>query len=372
MKPKPFVLERYFAKYEFSADILVSSSDCESMRQSELVSWADDEARALWDNLRLGYTESPGLPLLRTEIAKLYEGVRADDVIEYAPQEGILVAMDCLLERGDHVIVTFPGYQSLYEIATAIGCEVTLWEPDEAQGWRFDPGFVRASLKPSTKLIVANFPHNPTGYLPPRADYEELVGIAREAGIPLFSDEMYRYLEIDRGDRLPSACELYEKAVTLCGMSKTFGLPGTRVGWLVTRDRDLHDALAAFKDYTTICASAPSEILALVGLRNRDRLIERNLGIVKRNLAVAEEFFAAQNGLFTWTRPRAGSIGFPRLNAAMSSFDFCQKVVRETGVMMLPSRVYDYGDRHVRIGLGRADLPQGLARVSDWLDRKEL
>jgi len=369
MRPKPFALERYFAKYEFSAEILISSSDCESIAQSELLSWADPEAQALWQNLWLGYTESAGLPLLRQEIARLYRGVHADEVLECAPQEGILIAMNCLLEAGDHVIATFPGYQSLYEIARALGCEVTLWEPNEDRGWRFDPEFVRASLKPNTKLIVANFPHNPTGYLPPRADFDRLIAVAREAGVYLFSDEMYRYLEREPGERLPSACELYDRAVTLSGLSKSFGLPGTRVGWLVTRDRQAGEAFAAFKDYTTICASAPSEILALIGLRNRERLVARNLDIVQRNVALVEEFFAAHEGLFTWTPPRAGSIGFPRFHGNVGSLELCERLVQETGVMLLPSTVYDYDARHVRLGLGRANFADGLARLDGWLAR---
>ena len=232
MKLGRFELERYFSRYEFSVRHLLSSSDCESLPMAELVDWADEECLELWRTLRLGYTESPGLPLLRREIAGMYEGVAPDDVLEVVPEEGIFLTMTALLEPGDHVIVTWPGYQSLYSLAQAMGCEVSFWRPDEAQGWRYDPADVRRALRPTTRLIVANFPHNPTGYLPPRADYEELLAVAAEAGVHLFSDEMYRWLEQDPAERLPSAAERYERAVTLCGLSKTFALPGLRVGWL--------------------------------------------------------------------------------------------------------------------------------------------
>ena len=284
MKPEAFHLERYMSLYEFSARYSLASSDCESFPLAEVVSWADDECRALWEALTLGYTESQGLPQLREEIAGLYDGVAADDVIEVVPEEGILIAMTVLLEPGDHVIVTHPGYQTLYGIAEGLGCEVTYWQPDEEQGWRFDPGFVRGALRPNTRVIVANFPHNPTGYLPTGAEYQELLDIAAEAGVYLFSDEMYRGLEQDPATRLPSAVERYEKAVTLSGMSKTYSLPGLRVGWLATHDRELYARLAAYKDYTTICAGAPSEILALIGLRERERIIARNLRIISGNL----------------------------------------------------------------------------------------
>jgi len=370
LRPKPFALERYMSRYEFRAEISLSSSDCDSLSQQELVSWADDEARRLWDGLSLGYTESSGMPLLRAEIAAMYEGLTAADVLEVVPSEGILVAMSCMLGPGDHVIATFPSYQSLYGIAESIGCDVTRWRPDEARGWRFDLAALRAAVTPRTRLIVVNFPHNPTGYLPSRADFDEIVAIARAAGAYLFSDEMYRFLELESTDRLPSACEVYEKAVTLSGLSKSFGLPGLRVGWLATRDAELQRAFAEFKDFTTICGSAPSEILALIGLRNRERLIGRNLDIVKRNIATAESFFAERGGLMAWNRPRAGSIGLARLRWPSGALDFCERLMADEGVMLLPSSVFDFGDEHVRLGLGRSNFADGLGRLAGWLDRR--
>ena len=367
MKLGRFELERYFSRYEFSVRHLLSSSDCESLPMAELVDWADEECLELWRTLRLGYTESPGLPLLRGEIAGMYEGVAADDVLEVVPEEGIFLAMTALLEPGDHVIVTWPGYQSLYSLAQAMGCEVTFWRPDEAQGWRYDPADVRRALRPTTRLIVANFPHNPTGYLPPRADYEELLAVAAEAGVHLFSDEMYRWLEQDAAERLPSAAERYERAVTLCGLSKTFALPGLRVGWLVSRDAAALARIAAAKDFTTICGSAPSEVLALMALRNAPRLIARSVAIPGANLALLDTFFADHEELFGWVRPRAGSIGLARLRAAEGSRAFCERLVQQAGVFLAPSWVFGYGDEHVRFGFGRESLPMALAALEAWL-----
>ncbi len=367
MKPGRFELERYFSRYEFSVRYLLSSSDCESVAMAELLSWADDECRELWESLRLGYTESPGSPVLRREIAGLYEGVHADDVLEIVPEEGIFLAMTTLLEPGDHVIVTWPGYQSLYSLAEAMGCDVTYWRPDEAQGWRFDPAAVRSAVRPSTRMIVANFPHNPTGYLPPRDDYEELLAIAADAGVWLFSDEMYRWLEQDPADRLPSAVERYHRAITLCGLSKTFALPGLRVGWLATRDGAALGRIAAAKDFTTICGSAPSEVLALTGLRNAGRLIERSVAITQANLDTLGSFVDARPELFTWVRPRAGSIVLARLHAAEGARAFCERLVEEAGVFLAPSFVFGYGDEHVRCGFGRATMPEALDALGDWL-----
>jgi aspartate/methionine/tyrosine aminotransferase len=362
-----FELERYFSRYEFSARYLLASSDCESVGMSELLAWADDECRELWGSLRLGYTESPGLPLLRAAIAGMYDGVAPDEVLEIVPEEGIFLAMNALLRPGDHVIVTWPGYQSLFSLAETIGCEVTFWEPDEAQGWRFDPAAVRGALRPTTRLIVANFPHNPTGHLPTREEYEELIAVAAEAGAFLFSDEMYRWLEQDAGRRLPSAVERYDKAVILCGLSKTFALPGLRVGWLASRDAEALGRIAAAKDFTTICGSAPSEILALIGVRNAQRLIERSVRITRDNLDRLDGFFGDWTGLFTWQRPRAGSIGLARLHAAEGAPSFCARLVEQAGVLLAPSTVFGYGGEHVRFGFGRANLPEAVAALDAWL-----
>ncbi len=368
MHLKPFKLERYFAQYEFSVQYLLSSSDCDGLPQKELLTLADPETKGLWDHLSLGYTESLGHPLLREEISRLYQGIQPQDCLVVAPEEGILIALMSILHPGDHVICTFPGYQSLYEIAHGLGCEVTLWEPEEENGWRFDPDFLESQIKPNTKLIVINFPHNPTGCLPPHADFQRIMEFARRHSLYVFSDEMYRFLEYDPQDRLPSACEVYDRAVSLFGMSKTFGVAGVRIGWVVTRDIELFAQMASVKDYTTICSSAPSEILALIGLRARETIIGRHLARIHRNLGLLDGFFADYQDRFEWVRPRAGTIAFPRLKGDLNSLEFCQKVVQEAGILLLPSTVYDYGSHHFRLGFGRENMPEALEKLRAYLN----
>ena len=369
MKIAPFQLERFFARYEFSARYLLSSSDCDGLGLAELLQMADEESRQMWERLTLGYTESLGHPLLRAEIASLYRGIRPKDCLVVVPEEGILITMNSILQPGDHVICTFPGYQSLYSIAEGMGCEVTRWVPEEENGWRFNPAFLEQNIRPNTRLLIINFPHNPTGSLPAIQDYRQIIDFARRHGLYLFSDEMYRFLEYNPQDRLPSACEEYEKAISLFGMSKTFGLAGLRLGWLVTRDAELLQRLAEFKDYTTICSSAPSEILAIMGLRARDTLIKRHLMRINRNLGLLDEFFGEFNEDFEWVKPRAGTIGFAHLRKAISAEDFCQKVIQGANIMLLPSRTYDYGDRHFRLGFGRENMPEALEQLVDYLKR---
>jgi aspartate/methionine/tyrosine aminotransferase len=370
MPTTPFKLERYFAKYEFSTRYLLSSSDCDGLPMHDLLKLADGECRALWDDLALGYTESLGHPLLRKEAAGLYQGINAEDVLLIVPEEGILIAMQSILRPGDHIICTFPGYQSLYQIAADLGCEVTHWRPEEEHGWRFNPDFLEKNLKQNTRLLVFNFPHNPTGYLPSQVDYKSILEFARAHDLYVFSDEMYRLLELDPADRLPGACEQYEKAITLFGMSKTFGMAGVRLGWLVTRDRELYERLASAKDYTTICGSAPSEILSLIGLRNRVSITSMHLARIRRNLSMLDDFFSRHTDLFEWIRPRAGTIAFPRLKVPEGAFAFCQRLVKEAGIMLLPSSVYDYDDHHVRLGFGRENLPEGIAVLEDFIENQ--
>jgi aspartate/methionine/tyrosine aminotransferase len=367
MRIPTFALERHFAKHEFSARYLLSCSDCEALSLAELLAMADAESVKMWEGLRLGYTESQGHPSLRAAIAELYEGIEADDVLVMVPEEGIFLLMNALLEPGDHVVCTFPGYQSLYEVARAIGCELSMWEPDETRGWHFDLARFEEMLRPDTKLVVVNTPHNPTGAVMTGEDFESVVTLVRGRGAHLLSDEMYRFLEIEPASTLPSACELYEHACSLFGLSKTFGLPGLRVGWIVSKDHAVLGQMAALKDYTTICGSAPSEILAIIALRSRTAIIEAQLRRLRSNLAVLDEFFDEFQDCLDWVRPVGGSVCFPRLLVDRDASVFCDELIEQTGIMLVPSTVFGFGERHVRIGFGRNDLPEVIECFADYL-----
>jgi aspartate/methionine/tyrosine aminotransferase len=355
-----FRLERYFAEHEFTAQHLLSASDCESLALPELLALADDETRDLWDRLWLGYTESAGHPLLRAEIARLYRGLAPADTLVAAPEEAIFILMNALLEPGDEVVITWPAYQSLGEIARAIGCKLVRWELRVAGGeWQLDPAGLAALLTPRTRLVVVNFPHNPTGFLPAPGEWDSTVRTVAERGVVLFSDEMYRWLEYDEAQTLPSACEVYEKAVTLGGVSKSLGLPGLRIGWLASRDRDLLRRAGEIKDYTTICSSAPSEVLAVVGLRAREWLVGRNLAIVQANLREAEKYFGHRRTKYEWLAPLAGPVAFPRWIGGPSAQQWADETIRDRGVMIAPGEVFDMPG-HFRVGLGRRGFRAAL------------
>ncbi len=371
MRIAEFALERYFARWEFAAEHLLCASDIQGVPMADLLALADDETRALWDGLALGYTESTGHPLLRHEIAGLYESIEPDEVLTFAgAEEAVFCLVNVLVGPGDHVVATWPGYQSLYEVARAAGADVTLHELHESAGWALDLDLLRRQLTPATRLIVVNLPHNPTGMLPDRATYEALVGLAVEAGAHLLVDEVYRGLEFDEADRLPTGADALPRGISLGVMSKAFAMAGLRIGWLASHDRDLLARVAAFKDYTTICSSAPSEILSIIGLRARERILGRSRGIVAANMKLLDAFFNEWSDRFAWVRPRAGSIGFPRLTVpGVPIDDFAADLVEAEGVLLLPGSQFGHPGNHFRLGFGRTDLPEALARLEAFARR---
>jgi aspartate/methionine/tyrosine aminotransferase len=366
-----FALERYFARWEFAVEHLLCASDVQGYPMADLLALADEESRHLWDGLTLGYTESSGHPLLRRAIAGLYEMVGPDDILVFAgAEEAIFCLANAELGPGDHAIVTWPGYQSLYEVARATGADVTLHGLREDAGWAIDLDRLRAQVTAATRLIVVNAPHNPTGMLPDRATYDGLVTIAAEAGAHLVVDEVYRFLEFDEAGRLPAGADSLERGVSIGVMSKSFALAGLRIGWLASRDRELLARCAAFKDYTTICSSAPAEILALIALRARDRVLERSRSIVAANLERLDRFFDDWPDRFTWVRPHAGSVGFPRLTVpGITIDDWSAALVEAEGVLLLPGSQFGFGGNHFRLGFGRTDLPVALERLEAFAER---
>lgn len=367
MQIADFTLERYFARWEFAVRYVLCASDVQPCSLAEVLALADDDARARWDNLSLGYTESLGLPALRHEIAGLYRGLTADDVITFAgAEEGIFLAMHALLGPGDHAVVVWPAYQSLYEVARSIGASVTLVRLDP-KDWSLDVDAVAGAMRPNTRVIAINSPHSPTGAQLRGDQLARLISVAELHGATLFSDEVYRFLE-HGAPALPPAAECSDRAVSLGVMSKAFGLAGIRIGWLAIRDAVMRKRIAALKDYTTICNSAPSEILALIALRARTRLVDRARAIIDSNLAALDEFFDRYAERFAWVRPVAGSVCFPKLIDGDVDALAAELVERE-GVLLLPGSQFGYPGNHFRLGYGRADMPSALERVVSFLGR---
>jgi len=366
MKLGDFKLERYFAKHEFTTPYILCASDCESMQLGELLAM-EPGAQDRFSSLRLGYTDSLGNMDLRQAIATLYEHITIDQVLVHSgAEEAIFNFMNVSLNPGDHVIVHAPYYQSLGEVARGVGGEVSEWKGNPERGWELDLNDLERALTERTRVVVVNFPHNPTGFLPDPEFVHELSALSDRHGFIIFSDEVYRGLELDPSHRLPAFTDVNDRSISLGVMSKTYGLAGLRIGWIATRNKQIFHSMAGFKDYTTICSSAPSEFLATLALRHAEAITRRNLNIILANLDRLDRFFHTHKNLFAWERPVAGPIAFPELLRGQVG-DFCADLVEKAGVLLLPGTLYGPRHNNFRIGFGRRNLPEALERLEECI-----
>ena len=368
-----FELEKFFSRWEFTARHHMTASDIESLRVSDLLAMAAPEDREAFENLWLGYTETWGAPDLRQEIANTYDELEPEHVLCLAGAgEGIYAAMRVLLGKHDHAIVVVPNYQSAETVPLEV-CQVTGVPLLEGDDWQLDVDRIAAALRPTTRLVSINFPHNPTGAIPDRVTFDALVELCRRHDLYLFSDEVYRGVELDPADRLPQVADAYEKGFSLNVLSKAYGLPGLRVGWLASRDLESLQEIERYKHYLSICNSAPSERLALIALKNRHKLLERSRSILRENLTEIESFFADYRDLFRWRRPRGGCVAFPRYLGGDGVEAFCRRLIEESGVLLLPASLYrselmQSPPDCFRIGYGRVDpFREGLQAMREHL-----
>jgi len=368
-----FRLERYFARWEFAARHHLTASDAETLTIDELLALAPPEQREAFGAVPLSYVPTWGTPELRAAIAATYDAVEPEDVLVFAgAEEGMFWALQELVGPGDHAIVTVPNYQSAESVPRATGAAVDGLVLRAEDGWAPDLDALEALLRPETRLIAINFPHNPTGAVPDRATMVRLAALCDERGIRLFSDEVYRGLELDPSRTLPQAADLSETALSLNVMSKAYGLPGLRIGWIACRDHALLERLEQRKHYTSICNAGPSERLATIALAAAEPILARNRAIIAENLPLFDAFFAAWPDHFEWQRPQGGCVAYPRLLTGESSAAFCARAIEEAGVLLLPGDVYasDLGDtpgERFRIGVGRRDPGPALEALDALL-----
>ncbi len=372
MQLPDFRLETHFSKWEFQARFHLTASDAESMSMRDVLSMATDEQRAAFEDLHLGYTETWGAPDLREAIAGTHQGPSADDVLCFAgASEGIFAANNVILDADSHAIVVTPNYQSHETLPATIG-EVTGVPLDPEDGWTLDIDRVAAAVQANTRLVTINFPHNPTGAILSRDRYEALIELCRKHGIYILHDEIFNGLGQTGVEHLPFIADVYERGLSLNVMSKAYGLPGLRVGWITCRDRELLSRMERFKHYLSICNSGPSERLAIIGLQNRERILARNCAIVDENLPKWDTFFDRFPDLFEWVRPDGSCMGFPRYTGDDGVDAFTRSLVEESGVLLLPSTIYRSTsgptiDDRFRLGYGRRGLDEGLAAMTEHL-----
>ena len=367
-----FELERFFDRFEFDLPYQMGSSDPETLSLGDLLDHAGRRLRARWTKLRLGYRTAAGDPDLRAAIAATYRGRHADDVIvTVGAAEALLLAFAALIEPGDRVVALSPAYQSLHEVPRSMGARLELVRvPQAAEGdWRFPLDRLLDALQPGVRLLVLNVPHNPTGVTVTPDQLRIIVSRCEALGIRVVGDEVYRGLEW-AGPTPRSVTELSDTALAVGVTSKVYGLAGLRIGWLVTGDAECRRRMVSIKDYTTLCAAGPSEVLAMIAMRANVALRERTRTRCLKNMAHLETFVDARPDLFAWRRPAASTISVARIAPPLLGrhggdpervFSHWREAA---GVVVAPGLAFGCAADQFRLGFGRADLPRALEALA--------
>lgn len=362
MQLPAFLIERMFAEHEFTARVNLTGSDTEALTLEELWRLSPGQTRQWYESLALGYTESPGHPALR-QLAAEASGLTSGEAVQVfaGATEAVFVLLNAVLGAGDHVIVIGPTYQLLLDVPRAIGAEVTEIRLRREDQWHLDVPEIHKAIRPNTRLIIANFPHNPTGALPELAVFEDLIDLVDGTDILLLSDEIYRGIELDPERLLPSAASLTPNAVSVSGVSKTLGMAGVRIGWTVTQNAAVTNQLLDYRYWTTLATSAPSEVLAIAGLQAAPALLDRANTIVRTNVELLAAFVTGTPG-WDWVPPVGGTCGYPWLTEADAAA-FSAWLVEHHGVLLAPDTMFKHVGDHLRFGLGRRLVNEGIASL---------
>ncbi|MFN9001119.1 MAG: aminotransferase class I/II-fold pyridoxal phosphate-dependent enzyme [Holosporales bacterium] len=355
---------------ELSAPHVLCASDTQTWSVAELLGLADAKDLERWQTMELGYNEIEGSLSLRTALVNaLYSELKPEQVATFAgAEEAIFCTLAGLLQAEDHVIALTPCYQAMLEVPKLCGARLTCIELTPENQWRINLEAIEKAIQPNTRWVLINFPHNITGQIITPDELKALITVLDRHGIWLYSDEVYR-LSGPHGTLWPQpACTLYHRAVSLGVLTKPFGLAGLRMGWVACQDPAMLQNITKMKHYLSICNSAPNEILAEIALKNHEKLLTRNNAIISDNLNAMDAFFARHAELFSWVRPQGGCVGFVHYQGPDSIDAFCDRVIQEAGILLVPATLYDYAKPYFRLGFGRADLPQVLRHFSAYLD----
>jgi aspartate/methionine/tyrosine aminotransferase len=374
MKIEPFGLERWMTTYETRVTHDIAESGILPLTMDDLLSFAPADARArTLDELRrlpLGYSEARGTLELRRLLAETYVGCDPENIlVTTGAIEANFLLFNVLLSAGDHVIAPYPAYQQLYSVPRALGCDVSLWMVGPDNGFRYHLDELERLVTARTRLIVVNTPHNPSGAMLSADELKRVYALATSVGARVLCDEAYRWLTIPGGESLaPPIFDLGPNGISVGTVSKPFGLPGLRIGWIAA-SREIAAACWGMRDYVSLSPGRLNDALACLAIRHRDRIIERNDGIISENLASVKAWIARHEGLLSWRPPRGGLLALLRYAHPIPSLDLANKLAEEYGVMLAPGSVFGY-ENHLRIGIGQRPsiFAEGLERTSACLE----
>jgi aspartate/methionine/tyrosine aminotransferase len=363
-----FALENYLLQHEYKAEFSLCNSGLDSLTLTELLAVCDSETRTLWEEQSLGYSEPQGHPLLREELAALYQDLPVDSVVTFAgASEAIFCGLQALLSADDHCIVVTPCYQSLKSVPESICATTTVSLQPVAGQWQLDVESIREAIQPNTRVLVMNFPNNPTGALPEQDVLDEIIALAREFDLYIFSDEVYRGLEHPGVAPWPPLVDVYEKGISVGSLSKLYAMPGVRIGWLASCDEAFMDAVTNLKHYTTICNNSSGELLGVMALRAKQEVLSRNRAVLMPRYTLLKDFLEAQADWFEWIPPRAGCLIFPRLKRGLNAERFALELLDEQKVIVVPGQVYDFPGEYLRLSYAGKTLPEALQRLGSFI-----
>lgn len=357
MKIEPFALERWMTTYETRVQYDIAESGIFPLTANDLLDLVPaaerDPTLQRLLNLRLGYSEARGSLELRRALAETYANGSPDNIlVTTGAIEANFLLFNLLLNPGDHVIAPYPAYQQLYSVPRALGCDLSLWLIRPETGFRYDVDDLERLVQRQTRLIVVNSPHNPTGAVLSAEDLAGVYEIARSVGAVVLSDEAYRWLTIPGGECLaPPAFDLGPAGISVGTLSKPFGLPGLRIGWLAAPP-DIVARCWGMRDYVTLSPARLSDALAILAIRYRDRIIARNQAIITANLAAANAWIARHAGLLSWVPPRGGLLALLHYELDIPSLELANRLAEEYSVMLAPGSAFGL-EHYLRIGIGQ-------------------
>jgi aspartate/methionine/tyrosine aminotransferase len=364
-------LERWSPRVRYD----LSGSEAATLTLSALLGLAGAEDRRRWQELGLGYTDPRGAAWLRSAIAARYDNLDDAHVVCCAgAQEALTSVMRALLAPGDHAVVVVPIYQPS-EWAIASICAATGVPLEDRDTWCLDVDRVASALRGNTKLVLMNFPNSPTGASIDPTALAALVALCRRHGLWLVNDEVYGLVDLDPCLRSPRVGDVYERGVSINAVSKGFGLPGLRVGWVACRDRRFLGEVQLAKSMLSSCLAAPSEVLAHIALQAEARIVERNRAILGSNRQLLKLFLGRHLEAFEKQASSNAAFAYPRYLGAEGADNFAVELAREAGVLVLPSGLWqsplaEVTGGRVRIGLGRVGVGAALQALSGYLTRR--
>lgn len=369
MKIEPFLLERWMTRHETHVRFDIAESGILPLTTEDLLAFEppDRRAQALAELLKLplGYSEARGTEALRAMLAATYARGDADAIlVTTGAIEANFLLFNVLLDAGDHVIAPYPAYQQLYSVPRAIGCEVALWHVGPDTGYRYDVDALERLVTSRTRVIAVNTPHNPTGAMLSPADARRVYTLAESVGATVIGDEAYRWLAVPDGEPFaPPFFDLGARGVSVGTLSKPFGLPGLRIGW-IAGPPDLIRRCWGYRDYVTLSPGKLSDALARLALTHREQIVARNRRIISANLETARRWMAERSHFLSWTPPRGGLLALIKYDLPMDSLSLADKLATEYSVMLAPGSAFGY-EHHLRLGIGQdpAIFAEGLERA---------